>query len=86
MFQASFKVQSAGAIIAAVMWATAAIAPALGQVKHEEIAQPEALALHSLARHRTDMHLVIFGQVHAVNGGFGQELHGNVRTDTDQDR
>jgi hypothetical protein len=38
MFQASFKVQSAGAIIAAVMWATAATAPALGQAKHEEIA------------------------------------------------
>ena len=37
MFQASFKVPSAAAIIAAVMWATAAIAPALGQAKHEEI-------------------------------------------------
>jgi ABC-type nitrate/sulfonate/bicarbonate transport system substrate-binding protein len=38
MFQASFKIQSAGAIILAVIWATTAVAPAQGQAKHEEIA------------------------------------------------
>jgi hypothetical protein len=35
MFRASFKIQSAGAIILAVIWATSAVAPAQGQAKYE---------------------------------------------------
>ena len=38
MFRASFKIQSAGAIILAVIWATSAVAPAQGQTKYERIA------------------------------------------------